>query len=706
MDGVIEMLRRILKCFFPLILAAVLLTGGLAGEAAAYGGLTTLTEEEQAYIASAPALRVGYVQDRIPVSFRGENGELAGISRFIFDRLAQISGLTFEYVPLPGGAVTYDYLMSEHIDLVTSVEYNKENQGARGIMMSAPYLSSRKVIVARKDFTYSRDDPHSVALSSGSQTIKKVLNETYPNYTIVDYDTIDDCFSAVRDGEADMMILNQYVVEYWLYKPFYEDLKVIPVLGMDDQMCFSAVVPFDENGDPVGDDGAIIISILDKAIAQLAEGEVDSYTIRAIMENRYSYTLGDFLYRYRFAVTIFIVASILIAGLVVQLMRQRLQSMAAKADAKAKSQFLSTMSHEIRTPLNGLIGLNYLMSHKLNDREQMSRYLDQSTTTAKYLLSLVSDILDMSMLHNQNVRIERKPVDLGVLLSTVEAIVQSGMAEKQLDFHMEAELPCPDIVGDGVRIQQVLLNLLDNAKKFTPEGGRVTVTVRQVLEDSGLVHTRMAVSDTGKGMSEAFQKNIFDAFVQDRDTVSRGDQGVGLGLAISHRLARLMEGDLTFTSEAGRGSEFVFSFDAPQADPSREPEEGPAAVAEEKPRVLVAEDNELNGEIMLDLLEENGFEAALATDGRKALEAFSASRPGEYGVILMDLLMPDLDGFASTAAIRALKRRDAKTVRIFACSANCTVEDREKALAAGMDDFLAKPIDVDVLLKKLNDTFS
>ena len=335
MDGVIEMLRRILKCFFPLILAAVLLTGGLAGEAAAYGGLTTLTEEEQAYIASAPALRVGYVQDRIPVSFRGENGELAGISRFIFDRLAQISGLTFEYVPLPGGAVTYDYLMSEHIDLVTSVEYNKENQGARGIMMSDPYLSSRKVIVARRDFTYSRDDPHSVALSSGSQTIKKVLNETYPNYTVVDYDTIDDCFSAVRDGEADMMILNQYVVEYWLYKPFYEDLKVIPVLGMDDQMCFSAVVPFDENGDPVGRDGEIIISILDKAIAQLAEGEVDSYTIRAIMENRYSYTLGDFLYRYRFAVTIFIVASILIAGLVVQLMRQRLQSMAAKADAKA-----------------------------------------------------------------------------------------------------------------------------------------------------------------------------------------------------------------------------------------------------------------------------------------------------------------------------------------------------------------------------------
>ena len=496
------------------------------------------------------------------------------------------------------------------------------------------------------------------------------------------------------------------VAEYWLNKPAYEDLKVIPVLGMDDQMCFSAVVPFDENGDPVGRDGEIIISILDKAIAQLAEGEVDSYTIRAIMENRYSYTLGDFLYRYRFAVTIFIVASILIAGLVVQLMRQRLQSMAAKADAKAKSQFLSTMSHEIRTPLNGLIGLNYLMSHKLNDREQMSKYLDQSTTTAKYLLSLVSDILDMSMLHNQNVRIERKPVDLGGLLSTVEAIVQSGMAEKRLDFHMEAELPCPDIVGDGVRIQQVLLNLLDNARKFTPEGGRVTVTVRQVLEDSGLVHTRMAVSDTGKGMSEAFQKNIFDAFVQDRDTVSRGDQGVGLGLAISHRLARLMEGDLTFTSEAGRGSEFVFSFDAPQADPSREPEEGPAAVAEEKPRVLVAEDNELNGEIMLDLLEENGFEAALATDGKKALEAFSASRPGEYGVILMDLLMPELDGFASTAAIRALRRKDAKTVRIFACSANCTVEDREKALAAGMDDFLAKPIDVDVLLKKLNDTFS
>lgn len=699
--GVMKMLRRIVKYAVVLLSAAALLATGLTGVSAAEGGSLALTDAEQAYIDTAPTLRVGYVQDRIPVSFIDKNGELAGISRFIFDRIAQLSGLKFEYVPLPAGSVTYDYLMSERIDLVTSVEYNKENQGARGIMMSDPYLSSRKVIVARQDFTYSRDDPHSVALCTGSQTLKKVMKESFPNYTLLDYNTINDCFTALKDGEADMMILNQYVVEYWLYKPSYESLKVIPVLGMDDQLCFSAVVPFDENGNPVGENGDTVISVLNKAIAQMADEEVDNYTIRAIMENRYSFTVGDFLYRYRVSVLILSVAVVLIVGLLILLWRQRLQSVTAQADARAKNRFLSAMSHEIRTPLNGLIGLNRLMSYRIDDREQLLKYLDQSTVTTQYLQSLVNDMLDMSMLHQQDVEIEQKPVDLNKLLAAVHTIIGEGMKKKQIDFQMLSELPCPTVIGDGVRIQQVLLHLLDNARKFTSKDGKVKVTVRQSLKGGGRVETVMTVTDTGKGISEEAGKNIFDAFVQNTNTVSKGNQGVGLGLAISHRLARLMEGDLTFTSELGKGSEFVFSFVAGLPDQPLPAKPHSTDSTLKKTHILIAEDNELNGEIMVELLRENGFEATLVANGKQALEAFTASQPGEYGVILMDLLMPEMDGFAACAAIRALDREDAKTVRIFACSANCTVEDRKKAVAAGMDDFFAKPIHVEELLGKI-----
>ena len=694
-------LRRIKGAVLALIAAAALVLGAAGtAQAAPKADELDLTEEEQAYLDSAGTLRVGYVQDRTPVSFTGPDGTLAGISRYIFDRIQRVTGLTFEYVPLPSGPVTYDYLMEQQLDLVTSVEYNKANQGARGILVSEPYFTGRKVIVAREDLDYSYEANLSVAVSSGSQTLRQVLAATYPNFTLEDYDTITACFDALRAGKADLMILNQYVVEYWLTKPLYEDLKVIPVMGLDDQLSFSAVVPFDASGEPVGDDGYTLISILNKAIAAIPEDLTGSYIIQAVIENRYTYNMADVLYRYRYAFTVLAISLMLIAALLLQLYRQHIRSVKAQADARAKSQFLSTMSHEIRTPLNGLIGLNYLMGRRLHEPEQLSRYLDQSTSTARYLLSLVSDILDMSMLSKGDMALDAKPTDMAQLLTTVEAIVHSGMAEKHLDFSLDVRLAEPWLTTDGVRVQQVLLNLLDNAQKFTPEGGSVTLSAWQDPIHDGAVVTHIQVTDTGRGMSQSFRDSIFDAFSREQDTVSSGDQGVGLGLSICHRLAKLMDGDLTFTSEQDKGSQFTFSF---PAAPCAAPEGMPAAEMHgpATPRVLVAEDNELNGEIMLELLEDAGYEAVLASDGQKALDAFLASAPGEYGVILMDLLMPNMDGFAAAAAIRALDRPDAGSVRIIACSANCTAEDRSHAAASGMDGFLAKPVDVNALLDEL-----
>ena len=695
------MLHRTITGALALIMAALLLLSAAPAALAAPGPADLdLTEDEQAYLDSADTLRVGYVQDRTPVSFTGADGTLAGISRYIFDHIQRVTGLTFEYVPLPSGPVTYDYLMEQQLDLVTSVEYNKANQGARGILVSEPYFTGRKVIVAREDLTYSYEANLSVAVSSGSQTLRQVLAATYPNFTLEDYDTITDCFDAVRAGKADLMILNQYVVEYWLSKPIYEHLKVIPVMGLDDQLSFSAVVPFDASGEPVGEDGYTLISILNKAIAAMPEDLEGSYTIQAVIDNRYTYTMADILYRYRYAFTVLAVSLVLIAGLLLLLYRQHIRSVKAQADARAKNQFLSTMSHEIRTPLNGLIGLNYLMERKGGDRAQMARYLEQSTATAKYLLSLVSDILDMSMLNKGDVELDRKSTDMRSLLGTVEAIEHSAMADKGLTFAADVDLPCPQLEADAVRVQQVLLNLLDNAQKFTPAGGSVTLTARQDPPVEGRVVTRIQVADTGRGMSESFRRSIFDAFSQERDSVSKGDQGVGLGLAICHRLAKMMGGELTFTSEQGKGSTFVFSFPAGVARPAERGADTGAGCAP-RPRVLVAEDNDLNGEIMLELLAENGFEADRAADGRQALDMFAASEPGRYGVVLMDLLMPNMDGFAAASAIRALDRPDGESVRIIACSANCTAEDRSRAAASGMDGFLSKPVDVDELLAAL-----
>ncbi len=665
----------------------------------------SLTAEEKSYISSHKSLKIGYVQDRIPVSFADENGELAGISRYIFDHVSELCGLKFEYVSLPTEDVTYDYLLNGGFDLVSSVEYNKENQKAKGILISNPYLSSRKVVVARDGLDFRYDANLSIAISTGSQTLKKVLNASYPNFKLVDYPSITDCFDAVNAGKADLMIQNQYVVEHWISKPIYEKLKVIPVLGLDDQLCFSAVVAFGNGNGASEKDGRTLINILNKAIASMSEDEIGSCTIQAIMENQYRFTLPDFLYRYRYAVITLGILILVILILTILFVRQHIHLAESKADAKVRSHFLSTMSHEIHTPLNGLIGLNYLMSQKLDDKEQLKDYLQQSTITANYLLSLVNDMLDMSRLQTQNMKLELHPMDLELVLNTVSSIAKNSMSDKKLKYSINSNLTWPCILGDEVRIQQVLLNLLDNAKKFTPKGGKVELSIKQEMTNNGKILTTATVSDTGRGMSEEFQKRIFDTFAQELDTVSKGNQGTGLGLPISRRLALLMGGDLTFVSQKEEGSSFTFTFTAQSTELPKKYDDTATQPADEKKqhtRILVAEDNELNGEIILELLRSVGFDAELAENGKIALKKFTESEPGTFGIILMDLLMPEMDGFETAKAIRDLDRPDAKTVRIFACTANSLSENKDKALASGMDDFIEKPLKIDKLLKMIN----
>ena len=613
------------------------------------------------------------------------------------------------------------------------MEYNEENKKARGILISEPYFSSQKVIVAREGIEFSFNSHLKVAVSTESQTLKKVLADAYPNFELVDYNSMEECLEALRRGEADLLIQNQYVAEYWLYRPSYENMKIVPIMGLEDKLCFSAVVPLEHTDDsPEWKQKELLIEKIDEAIERINEDETAMYIIEATMENQYQFTGRDLLYRYRYAAMALAAAFLLIIVLSCLLLRARIRSMEDRADARAKGRFLSTMSHEIRTPLNGLVGLNYLMIQNLNDHDKMENYLRQSSTTARYLISLVNDILDMSRIQEDTMELETNQVNLRLLASTSASIVRGGMIEKGIDFRVDVELPYPGVLGDQVRIQQILLNILDNARKFTPGGGTVGFTARQELLDNGTVSTVFTVRDTGVGMSEEFQKHIFDTFTREMETVSKGNQGTGLGMAISHSLAELMGGNLTVSSRKGEGSEFCFSFPAALAiadeestdwEKRAEREAGFAADSDldgtdaevsdadaaghseeqnDRP-LLVAEDNELNAEILLELLKDAGAEADLAMNGQEAVERFAKSGEGTYKLILMDLLMPEMDGFSAARAIRAMKRPDAKRVKIFACTANSYKEDRDRAMESGMDDFITKPIDIAKLMEKLEE---
>ena len=294
------------------------------------------SREEQEYIKNHDPLRVAYVDGRMPLSFKNEDGKLEGISRAIFDRISELSGLEFEYVALPSGQITYRYLLEQNIDLITAVEYNSVNSNSPGILLSTPYLSSKKVMVSRDDFAYDGNENYKIAVVSGSLTLATVLSAKYPNMQIVEYDTMDDCFNALYNEEVDLLIQNQYVVDGIMSRPRYEEVVVVPVEGLDDELCFSTIVSLYGMEGMSEEESLIITSILNKAISQLTEDELDNIIIRETLANQYGLTLLDFLYNYRFTVTVAFFALLFAITLVSYIANTKAKEERAKEDVARK----------------------------------------------------------------------------------------------------------------------------------------------------------------------------------------------------------------------------------------------------------------------------------------------------------------------------------------------------------------------------------
>lgn len=386
--------------------------------------------------------------------------------------------------------------------------------------------------------------------------------------------------------------------------------------------------------------------------------------------------------------------------------------------ARAQSEFLSNMSHEIRTPLNGLIGLNHLIMSHIDSADhalQIRDWLHKSHSTANYLLCLVNDILDFSKLQAGRVDIVWEPMLVETLIDAIWSMQRDNVERRGVSFVVQKEIPFPCVLGDSVRIKQVLMNIVGNAAKFTPMGGRVILSVRQESREDKNAVTVFRCEDTGIGMSADFLKQIFDAFSQERSKNSESVKGTGLGMAISKLLVDAMGGEISVESTLNVGTTFTVVIPTPVSetlppylDPcAAETTPGAASIAGKLNaghpiRILLAEDNELNAEILLDILSGEGFEVVHAENGRKAVQAFAGAPEGSFDIILMDMQMPVMDGCAASAEIRSMDRPDAKTVTIFACTANTFQEDRDRALASGMNDFLPKPVDIQLLLQKLS----
>ena len=375
----------------------------------------------------------------------------------------------------------------------------------------------------------------------------------------------------------------------------------------------------------------------------------------------------------------------------------------AEAANEAKTEFLQRMSHDIRTPINGICGMIDMAEHYADDMEKQTEYRAKIKEASNLLLELVNDVLDMSKLESGEVVLEEVPFNLSKISEEVLVVIEQIAAEQNIRIVWEKkEIIHRDLIGSPRYVKRVMMNILSNAVKYNRENGQIYISCREIpSEQPEMTIMEFICRDTGIGMTDEFQKHIFEPFAQEHTGSRTKFAGTGLGMPITKKLVEKMGGTVTFESEKGVGTTFVIRVPF-KIDPDADKREEQKEVSEKSIKglhILLAEDNELNMEITEFVLQNEGADLTKAWDGQEAVELFRNSEPGEFDVILMDIMMPVMNGYEATKMIRSLDREDAKEVPIIAMTANAFTEDRIRAKEAGMDEHIAKPVDTELLVK-------
>lgn len=661
--------------------------------------------EEQALIDSGSLVKIGFYKDTKPLSYINKQGECDGIYIQILNTIAERSGLTIEFVPLDRNEYWKDVLLSGKIDFYVGAN-NMQLSQDKDVKLTSVFMSYNAVIVSKNDFVLTDKDA-SLVLTKGRAYWADSL---HVEEQVIYCDTAKECLQMIKKGAADVTLLNTIEYNYQSKNERFSDLIEWDNYRYQSGSTLAAA----------SDVNPVLFNVMNKSLRMMSTDEKEA-VINQYMNIAYdSYDWMDYLHQSKDVIiisTIIIVLVLIFGGLasgmrkksyhLLEIKNGELQAAIHEAQKanQAKTEFLSHMSHDMRTPINGIMGMLNIAENNPEDMERQEDCRKKIKTSAEHLLSLINDILNINKMESGNIEFEDETFSLQELLHNCAVIVGGQASTRNVklttDFEEPGKLEHEYFVGSPLYIKQVVINIAGNAVKYNKPMGSVHLSCRESADKDGTAKICFEISDTGIGMSKEFQKHIFEPFTQEQSGARTNYQGTGLGMTITKKLVDSMGGTIEVESEVDKGSRFTVVIPVKIAAPDND-SEAAAGNEEEQTQltgkhVLLVEDNELNQEIAQYMLEEMGVKVTLAVNGKEAVDLFEKSAPGDYQMILMDIMMPVMDGHEATRVIRSLDRPDAATIPIAAMTANAFAEDVQAAKDAGMNEHIAKPLDPEVV---------
>lgn len=657
------------------------------------------TKEEKAFIDKTKEFKVALVRQFHPFSCKDDDDSHEGIVPDLLKKVEASTGLSFSYVYADSYEEMLQLVKDGKADLAGFFYENDKLALEQGLALTMPYASFNNVIVKNKSVSYPGEELTAAVLKG------RTLPESITAKKRVYCEDMEEGVKDVNDGNADILYGIAPCLEQVLQNQRFTNVSIFTLNESDSEITFALPRPA----------SVMLLKVLNKAIGNLTTVQKDEIVNRNITSiANEPLTLQNLLYsnpeQVIFVLIVFLLLLIAIIILIAKskvrkaIMEKELQK--AEAASQAKSDFLSKMSHEIRTPMNAIVGLSGLAVISGDAPPKVQEYLKKIQSSSEYLLSLINDILDMSRIENGKLVLVSEKFAMSKMLDEVKSVAQVQAERKSIECSFHIDLRHEWFSADSVHLKQVLVNLLANAIKFTPEGGKIEMDVRQLCSNKETARIRFLVKDNGVGIAPEHQLRIFDAFEQ-AGTSASNSAGTGLGLAISRSIVEKMGGKFFLKSVLNEGTEFTFDLELELCEAVVNHEEKPS---EQKvsynfsgSRVLLVEDNLMNAEIAQELLEMQGVVVDLAANGQEAVDRFVESGVGFYQLILMDIQMPIKNGLEASCEIRASAHPEAKSIPIVAMTANSFQEDVRAAKEAEMNGFIPKPVDIQYLYKVLDD---